>query len=382
MTEEIIPALGGGEPDGRPARLRRRRRWPWIVGAAGLVVVVGGAVVVAPPLDWVALTSVPSASATAPHPNTARVERRAVKAQKRVSGTLGYAGDYQILGQLVGTITAAPKVGGVFREGDVLYRVDATPVILLKGTTPAWRELGKWGQTGADVQQLNAALVALGYAKGLNLAAKSSKVTWATRQAIKKLQDAHGLDDTGKLELGRVVFLPGPVRVTTVPVKVGSPAGPAQPALTATSTRPQVTAKIVVTLAPDVAAGDAVSVWMPDLSTVKGTVRSVGTVATEADSGTATVPVLVDLKDAAAAVGLDKAPVMIGITTDTVDDALVVPVTALLAIAGGKYAVEIVEGVDTRLIEVQLGLVDETDGVVAVTGTGLMEGQSVVVPGS
>jgi hypothetical protein len=59
-----------------------------------------------------------------------------------------------------------------------------------------------------------------------------------------------------------------------------------------------------------------------------------------------------------------------------------VPVTALLAESGGGYAVEIA-GAGTNnnhLVPVSLGLFDDADGLVQVTGTGLRAGQEVVVP--
>ena len=57
------------------------------------------------------------------------------------------------------------------------------------------------------------------------------------------------------------------------------------------------------------------------------------------------------------------------------------PVDALLAQAGGGYAVEVVgaDGIH-RLVPVTLGLFDDADGLVQVTGTGLAAGQQVVVP--
>ena len=60
---------------------------------------------------------------------------------------------------------------------------------------------------------------------------------------------------------------------------------------------------------------------------------------------------------------------------------LVVPVDALLAKSGGAYAVE-VEGTNgaRRLVPVTLGLFDDADGLVQVTGSGLAAGQRVVVP--
>jgi len=62
-------------------------------------------------------------------------------------------------------------------------------------------------------------------------------------------------------------------------------------------------------------------------------------------------------------------------------NALVVPVDALLAQASGGYAVEVVgpDGIH-HLVAVTLGLFDDADGLVQVTGTGLTAKQQVVVP--
>jgi multidrug efflux pump subunit AcrA (membrane-fusion protein) len=71
----------------------------------------------------------------------------------------------------------------------------------------------------------------------------------------------------------------------------------------------------------------------------------------------------------------------VSITTATVDHALVVPVNALLALASGGYAVEEVASDGThRLVPVELGLFDDADGLVQVTGTGLRPGRRIVVP--
>jgi hypothetical protein len=60
--------------------------------------------------------------------------------------------------------TWLPGAGRVIRQGQVLYRVNnGTPVFLLYGRVPAWRDLSA-GVHGADVRQLNRALVGLGCA--------------------------------------------------------------------------------------------------------------------------------------------------------------------------------------------------------------------------
>jgi hypothetical protein len=60
-----------------------------------------------------------------------------------------------------------------------------------------------------------------------------------------------------------------------------------------------------------------------------------------------------------------------------------VPANALLALAGGGYAVEVVDASGVhRLVGVQTGLFDDSAGLVEVTGNGVAEGQNVVVPAS
>jgi hypothetical protein len=84
--------------------------------------------------------------------------------------------------------------------------------------------------------------------------------------------------------------------------------------------------------------------------------------------------------DPTATASWDQAPVQVGITTTSVPSALVVPVTALLAQSSGGYAVEVVSAAGTdHLVPVSLGLFDDADGLVQVTGSGLAAGQEVVV---
>ena len=87
----------------------------------------------------------------------------------------------------------------------------------------------------------------------------------------------------------------------------------------------------------------------------------------------------VTLDDAAVAIGLDEAPVDVAVVSDSVSQVFVVPVTALVALSEGGYAVE-VETADgaTRLVAVETGLF--ADGSVEVTASELEAGLLVVVP--
>ena len=67
----------------------------------------------------------------------------------------------------------------------------------------------------------------------------------------------------------------------------------------------------------------------------------------------------------------------VAITTGSVENVLVVPVNALLALAGGGYAVEVVNAAGVhRLVPVTLGLFDDAQGLVEVQGSGLRAGQT------
>ncbi len=193
---------------------------------------------------------------------------------------------------------------------------------------------------------------------------------------------------TGRLLLGSVVFEPGPVRVTSVTPSVGAPVQPG-PVLGITSKRRVVTIALDASQQTSVKVGDPVTITLPDNSTTPGRVSFVGTVATTpaSDQGngpsTPTIEVDVAPDDPAATGRLDQAPVDVAITTATVKDVLVVPVNALLALAGGGYAIEVVEpGGTHRLVAVTPGLFDDSKGLVQVSGSALSAGQRIVVPAS
>jgi HlyD family secretion protein len=312
------------------------------------------------------------------------VARQDLSSQTEVSAILGYADSYSVVNQAQGTVTSLPAVGQVTTQGQVLYEVSGAPVVLLYGSTPAYRALSE-GMTGADAEELNAALVALGYVTSKQLSPNSNAFSHSTEVGVEKLQKTFGVTQNGTLSLGQAVFEPSAVRVTSVPATLGAPAQLGQPVLSATSTTRQVSVALDADEQSEVAVGDRVTISLPNNHTTPGTISSVGTVATTPASGTSsstpTITVLVNPTDPTATGDWDQAPVDVTITTSTVASALVVPVDALLAQAGGGYAVEVVDadGIH-RLVPVTLGLFDDADGLVQVTGTGVAAGQSVVVP--
>lgn len=320
----------------------------------------------------------------------ATVERRSLSTRTQLSGTLGYAGIYTVLGRAPGTVTWLPKVGQVIREGQALYRVDAAPVVLLYGSTPAYRALAEGASaadvTGADVAELNHDLVALGYVDKADVDSAWDEFNWATKAGVDKLQERLGVDQTGKLDMGDVVFLPSAARVTTLQATLGAPA--TGPVLHASSTRRTVSVALAPDLQSEIRSGYRVTITLPDGSTTPGRVTSVGKVATGSSNDSdgsgrgPTVPVHIRPTHPRAAGSLDQAPVEIAITDQTVHNVLAVRVSALVARSGGGYAVEEVAGDGTHhLVRVRPGLFDNAAGMVQVSGSELRAGQHVVVPG-
>jgi multidrug efflux pump subunit AcrA (membrane-fusion protein) len=154
--------------------------------------------------------------------------------------------------------------------------------------------------------------------------------------------------------------------------------------MTTTSTKRVVTVALPTTNAALARAGERVSVQLPSGDTVHGRIASVGTVATsssQSDSGggggnstgPATITVTVRLFRRGAA--LDQAPVTVRFERSRAKNALAIPVTALIATAGGGFAVEVVDGAVHRTVQVTTGLY--TSGFVQISGPGLRPGMRV-----
>ena len=367
---------------------RGPRRWPAVV----LILVLGAASALA------FATEVIDAGGGRTRPGDdgsatalSSITRRSLSETTQFNGTLGYAGSYTVLSRARGTVTWLPALGGVIHQGEVVYRADEAPVVLLYGPSPAYRTLAEGASgadvTGADVAQLNRDLVALGFVRRSDVDSAWDEFTWATKAGVEKLQSHLGVAQTGELRFGEVVFLPTAARVTSLIAQLGGPAG--GPVLRASSTRRTISVALDPDLRSEVRAGDRVTITLPDGSTIPGRVTAVGNVATAPSSDSSgpgtgpTVPVTIVPAHPAATGSLDQALVEVAITDRTLHNVLAVPATALLARSGGGYSVEVVDGDGAHhLVRVQLGLFDDAEGMVQVSGPGLAAGQRVVVPGN
>jgi hypothetical protein len=345
---------------------------------------------------------------------TATVSRQTLVARELVDGTLGYADSRTLVNRLAAsgessggaggdagdagsdpgsggggsaTLTRTAGPGSVVRRGGALYWADGEPVILMYGSTPAYRTLRQGVADGPDVEQLEENLATLGFYPGT----VDEEFTSTTAAAVRDWQESEGLEETGRVELGRVVFLPGARRVGARKTAVGQALAEGGEVLETTSTRRVVKVELDVAKQALARRGDAVRVTLPGGATVRGRITRVGHVAhAKSDSGDGgnpdggdgsgdeelVVDVSIALRSARGIGRYDQAPVSVALASERRRHALVVPVNALLARRGGGYAVELAGS--GRLLPVRTGLF--ADGLVAVAGQGIHAGTRVRVP--
>jgi peptidoglycan hydrolase-like protein with peptidoglycan-binding domain len=274
-------------------------------------------------------------------------------------------------------------VNGTVALGDVVFIPGPTEVsnVVADVGNPAGSGvvltlIGELPMSGDDVLQLEENLAALGYDADGSLAV-DGVFDAATSSAVVAWQEDAGLETDGVVGTSEIVFRAGAVRVAAQTAAAGTQVGNGAAVLAVTSNEITVSGQIDAADQGLIAVGDPVTIELPDFTTTPGTVSEVATVALR--TGQATVfPISIVLDDPAAAGSLDEAPVEIQIITDSVEDVMAVPVTALLALREGGYAVEVAAGDGTRLVAVEPGFF--ADGMVEVTSGGVAPGDRVVIP--
>jgi len=363
------------------------RRRGWLATSGGLA---GAAAASAVAMVAVTGGSPAPAAPAAPPVTTARVTRTNLVTTVLTEGTLGYSAARPVVNQLTGTYTQIPGPGRRIAAGGVLYAVDNLPVVLMTGRLPAWRAMGPGISDGPDVAELERSLIALGHASGL-LASPSDLWTAATTAAVERWQQAAGLPVTGQIDLGRVLFLPGPVRTGAAAVAAGDPAAPGQAPYQVTTDHRVVTVPLNPVSAPRVTRGEQVTVILPAGVSARAKVTAIGPPA-PSGSGTAGTPGPAAAGSAPAATTVftvipahprrtgtaSGVPVQVSLTTHVASGVLAVPVSALLALSGGGYGLEVVEPSGAhRLVGVRTGVF--AGSLVQVSGPRITAGTTVVV---
>lgn len=211
--------------------------------------------------------------------------------------------------------------------------------------------------------------------KAPDTGAEHAAVTAATA-ALEAAQRALAASTSNAVGPGDVLLVPdGSVRVHAVQASAGDPADKALLEWTGTTLLARATT--TPDQAAGVAPGAAATVQLPDGRSVAATVTEVRPATTQQERAVPpTVEVAFD--DAAAVAGTGAVGVGIELAGDAGSEGLVVPVTALLALAEGGYAVEVDTEEGARLVGVEVLRIADTR--VQVRAPGLDVGDQVVVP--
>jgi peptidoglycan hydrolase-like protein with peptidoglycan-binding domain len=251
----------------------------------------------------------------------------------------------------------------------VLYTVDGSPVVALDGALPAWRSMSISSDDGPDIAQLEASLVALGYDPAQKVTV-DSHFDSATRAMVRAWQQGLGVEATGIVTLGSVVFLPTSTTVSAVARVVGDTVGDGDAVLTlATPTQ-----EVLI----DVPTGDEAQV-VPGLAVKIGQVQgSVSRLRSADRNGSVIVEAVI-----AAAAPIDSAgngsAVKVTLTLPNNSGVLIAPAEALVSRLDGTYAVQ-ERAADGSTKWVTVELLGVSDGSVAIRGADVSEGAELLVP--
>ena len=146
------------------------------------------------------------------------------------------------------------------------------------------------------------------------------------------------------------------IGATPTPHVTGGSNGSATPVLATSSTRPVVTVELDPSKQSEAKVGEHVTVGLPNGRTVSGRISAVSSIAqspggtsgngggggtnTNGSGSTTNVPVTITLRGHASGKGLDQASVSVKFAAARARNVLSVPVTALLATQGGRYALQ------------------------------------------
>jgi hypothetical protein len=358
-TQAVSPATDAELEADEPRRRRRRLVWPTLVGAV-LIAASAGAWL------WAGDASTEPVPDGAGPVATAVVELGMISATEEWEGTLDHGQPFTVTAGGGGTVTRLADQGETVERGDELYRLNEQPVTLLYGAVPMYRDLGP-GQSGADAEQLEVNLESLRY------------------EGVREWQADIGVAETGSVSLAAVVFLPEGGRVDSLHASVGDRVSPGAPVLDVTGDEQ------VVSLEADVDDRDRfdvdteVTVVLPGGDEVAGTVAATAVVevASEGPGGEGDTESVLQVEITVEEQAPDEfvgAPVDVVVAIDEREDVLLVPVSALLALAEGGYGLEVVGDEDTTsIVSVTTGLF--ADGKVQVDGDGIVEGTVVGVAG-
>jgi len=373
------------------AEVEKSRRWilPAILGLI--------AAAIAAAILWHNASTSSSNQPAAAVTSTATVKTTDLVETTTYDGVLTYGDTRTIKSKAMGTVTWLPAAGAKVKQGERLYDVNEASNYLMIGKVPMYRTLQNGVADGADVKQLETDLHALGFdPDGMTI---DSTFTSATTAAVEAWQKHVGVTQDGIVAPALVQFMPSELRVQSLSAQVGDSVAAESALYSASGTGRVATVTLSASDSTVAKTGEQVSISLPNGETVPGVITSIATAAaTSASTGggsgggsvnqqgasstasSSSVDVTVSVTDPKAAAEPDQTPVSIAFTSNGAKSVLAAPVTALIALAGGGYALEVQDpSGSTHLVATKPGLY-AVGGLVQVTGDGIADGTTVVIP--
>ena len=315
------------------------------------------------------------------------------KAQRRALDEAATVADLNNANKALESAKASLKLAE-HNSGELIGMMMAT--VAMYGEHPAWRSFEIGMSAGDDIYQLEQNLVSLGYDKDKSILI-DREFDENTHKAVEAMQSLMGVSVTGKLSFKDILFIPGPsvvqyssshaelgaMIVTTNPVlglipieKVIEKSGEPE----VTKSLQKVNSSIEVANQDLVGVGLSVSIELPDENIIAGTISDIGEIAVIplGNQGEPYLEIVIAIDEVESFPEWTGATVTVSVTKKLASDVLAAPVTSLLAVLGGGYAIEIIENGLTKLVPVSVGLY--ADGYVEIDGDGIKEGTEVIVP--
>ena len=321
-----------------------------------------------------------------------------VQQLERVLIDLGYDADGALVADEVFTLETASavkqfqiamglEVDGMLDLGEIVFVPGPSQIVTqvvskgMQTTGTVVRVTTGEPAVGTDILQLEKALLALQYDADGKLEA-DGVFTLESIAAIIEFQNAAALEVDGIIDIGEIVFLSGAARVTDQLTTEGNVIGAGSSVLDISFSPKVVRMDLPSDEQGSLVLGSQVIVELPDQSKVPASVISVSNIAENPTNGfgLATFDVVIELSDSQLAFGLDEAPVEVIVVSDSVVGVMAVPVSALVALLEGGYAVELDTGSGTkRYVGVETGFFGE-NGMIEIVSPELEPGDRVVIP--
>lgn len=267
-------------------------------------------------------------------------------------------------------VTSVIGVGAAVGNGDVLYTIDSQPTVALLGALPAWRTLSTASTAGADIQQLEAALVSLGYDADQTVTV-DTRFDTDTEAMVKRWQTGLGVSVTGKVALGSVVFIPKASTVASLSKKVGDSVGDADSMISLAG----ASQRIII----DVPSGDE-QYFVPGLSVrLEGGVDGTVTLLQSVSRNSTAVVQAVIVPDSPIENASNGATITVNADLQIADDVFVVPAQALVSRLDGTYSIQVQAG-DGSVTWQDVTLVGVAGPDAGVSSEGLADGAIVLTP--